>query len=309
MKLDVSAGFGELVTEPWLDRVRSVAGGIRQDIPNGLHATAVHALVREIALSGLDMISLVAGWLWGWPDGSGIHRDERRKPTPGQCFDIVGEVVWAWDEARNSNKGCLLLEVGPEINIDPVYAKNFGHLLECVSAVHQRLKVMGRQDVPIMAGSVSNIDRDDGMKYLRAWLPRLHDRYWVGVHPYRTTRKPDKFKGYASADEMKQDLLSLISGRPFAVTEAGWHDARQTYGGVFGACKSESQFTPDEVARFAIEDIDFWKGAGAERYCWYQIRDGDPQSKDIEAHFGAHLADGTRKPVADALQRSKEGLA
>ena len=272
MKLFVTAGFGQLLTPFWISRARKIAHGVRQEIPSGFYAETIHRIAGEIADSGLDAIFLVNGWLWGNPDGTGVHKDAGRKPTPGHCFDVTGEILWAWERSDNPNKGQLMLEVGPEINIDPVYKRDVEQLLECVHAVASATDV-AKSQVPVIAGSVSNVRPDDGVLHLNMWVRRLKAKYWVGVHPYRTTAQPEHFEGYDSQRDMALELKQILSDRPFAITESGWHDSLQKSGGFL--CKKESRFSREEVADFAQRDAEIWRELGAELYSWYQIRDGD----------------------------------
>ncbi len=306
----VSAGFGEPIGKLWLELARKVSGGVRQDIPNGLHAPAVNRLVEEIAKSGLRAIFLLGGWLWGNPEGTNIRTNREQKPTHAEIAATAGQVLSA---AENFGLRRVTLEVGPEINIDPIYKKELGGLEENCHAVWQAIHTHA-PGTPMIAGSVSNVEKRDGLKHLARWLNyQLPPRWWVGVHPYRTRSRSDEFRGFRSSSEMLVGLGRVLAGRKFAITESGWHDAEQSYRvGPFGLeCvprwlkffRRTSQFAPVEVAAFAQDDISMWRGAGAELFTWYQIRDGNAYDPDTEAHFGAYRRDRTPKPVAAVLAR------
>ncbi len=306
----MSAGFGEPIGRGWLELVKKVVGGVRQDIPGGLHAPAVNRLVEEIAKSGMRAIFLIGGWLWGNPDGTHIHQNRDRKPKYAELAATAGQVLWAAEFYGMGKR--VILEVGPEINIDPVYKQDTGGLEENCQAVWQAIHEHS-PDTPMIAASVSNVEQLDGLKHLRKWLTHAPHRWIAGVHPYRTTSRPEKFAGFLSPDHMLKELYAVLAGRKFAITEMGWHDAEQVYhvGPLGLECvprwlkfvKRTSQFSRAEVATFARQETNFWREAGAELFAWYQIRDGHDDDPNTEAHFGLYHQDRTPKLVADALAR------
>lgn len=311
MRTYVSAGFGEPIGKTWLELARKVASGVRQDIPSGLHAQAVNRLVEEIAKSGMHAIFLIGGWLWGNPDGTYIRMNRAQKPTQAKIAATAGQVLWAAEHYGMGNR--VVLEVGPEIDIDPIYKRDLGGLEENCHAVWQAVQTHSR-GTPMVAASVSNVRKRDGLRHLGKWLKRAPHRWIAGVHPYRTASRPDSFDGFGSPDQMLKELRVVLAGRKFAITEAGWHDAEQVHRvGPFGLeCvprwlkfrRRTSQFSRSEVATFAQWEIDFWREAGAELFAWYQIRDGHANDPDTETHFGVYHQDRTPKLVAGTLARA-----
>lgn len=313
MKTYTVAGFGELIGKGWLELARVVASGVRQEIPNGLHARAVNRLVEEIAQSRMHAVFLVGGWLWGNPDGTHIRQSRELKPAASEVAGVASQVLWAAKHYGMWPR--TILEVGPEINIDPVYKHELRGLEDNCIAVWDVIRD-GSEGVPMIAASVSNVEQGDGLKHLRRWLNRgLPIRWWSGIHPYRTRSRAEEFPSYPSPDAMLLELRRTLGGRKFAITEAGWHDAEVTYKtGPFGSeCvprwlkfgEKTNQFSRADVATFARQDINLWDDAGAELYTWYQIRDGLPDDPDTEAHFGAYNQDKSPKLVAAALEMEK----
>lgn len=299
----VAAGFGEPITKPWLELARKVATGVRQDIPNGLHAKAVNRLVEEVAKSGLNAIFLVGGWQWGDADGLNVHGNKDAHPTPQGVAASTAQVLWAAKHYGMEDR--TIIEVGPELNIDPLYKRDLEPLRDICHAAWGAIWTHA-PGTTMIAASVSNLAKNEGMKSLEKWLRDLPEQWWAGVHPYRTRgpsdEQPDTFSGYDSPESMLSRLKQILDGRPFAITEAGWHDGEQTYkSGPLNLCTKTSQYSRGEVATWARWDIEFWREAGAELYAWYQIRDGREDDPDSEAHFGAYLQDQTPKLVAATL--------
>lgn len=306
MRLMVAAGFGELIGEVWLGHAAKIAHGIRQEIPNGVHAQPVNKLVEELSHSGTAAVLHVAGWLWGDVDGTNIHKDEHRKPSPEATYGIAAQTLWA---VRQYGLEHAYLESGPELNIDPVFKKDLGLLEEHCWAAWEAIQKSDRK-VPLIAASVSNLTRKGGMRSLEKWVARCPKDWWIGIHPYRTRgpleKQPELFEGFGSSGQMLTTLKDVLDGRKFALTEAGWHNGEQKYkGGPLNLCTRVSQYGQAEVATWARWDIGFWREAGAELYTWYQIRDGEPDAPHHDAHFGAYYADGTPKLVAHTLQQEK----
>jgi hypothetical protein len=316
LPLYTSAGFGEVIGTAWLNRIKAVANGVRQEIPNGAHGDAVNRLVREVADSGLKALFLVGGWVWVNPDGSGAHEDKDRKAPVDETVAQARQLMWACGEYGLTTSGRLIVECGPELDIDPEYKRDTTRLAELCHGVSEVVADHNTVTVtPMVAASVSNvtvgrIDR------LAAWLDPLPSSWWAGVHPYRTRgpshEQPAYFPEFDSAEDMRTYLDAALNGKRYAITEAGWHDGMQRYSvGPFGIRKKWSHYTREEIASYAKWDVGFWSnpdyGTLPELYSWFQIRDGAPDAspKDIEAHFGAHLADGTPKPVAHVLSALK----
>lgn len=82
MRLHTCAGFGELITPPWLERVKKVATGVRQEIPNGAHHPDVERLVAEISSRQLEATILINGWMWIDPETGRVWQDKKTKPEP-----------------------------------------------------------------------------------------------------------------------------------------------------------------------------------------------------------------------------------
>lgn len=306
MDICVSAQFGELLPPRILKQIQDLRVGVRGILPNGARHQEVERLVGQIARDiAYPSIFLVAVWDW-FDAATGRHwQDREAKPSPQHVADLtrsflaVVESQGALDQFR--------LDVGTEINIDPVFKKDMGLLREqCEAARAVMREKYGARAPRVIAASVSNIHRDDGMKHLKKWCREIDEDFDISIHPYRTTDPPDVFRGYRDEGEMFRALKDIIGPRRFHVTECGWHDWEQTYHvGPWGSIEKRSQFTPEQVAAFTKDDLERWERLGALSYTIYQIQDGPkggPGWDVYEAHFGLYSAEGDAKPVAKWLK-------
>jgi hypothetical protein len=93
-------------------------------------------------------------------------------------------------------------------------------------------------------------------------------------------------------------LLRVVGGRPWGVSEFGYHTGPQKTGWWFWTRRW--QWTDTQVAAFARADWLRWKAAGAEFACWYQVGDGpvDPY------RYGIRAFDGSWKSVSETFREA-----
>ncbi len=294
MRKFVQLGFGKEAGWSWHEKVLKVAQGARYVIPVGSWASDISQIVDEPHRYGVNEgVFSVCPWdILIHQGGETYHdtiRDKTWRPEPEQ---IAKEAQQLEHEMVRRGMSEWYIEVGPEINIDPVYKKNHGLIADTVEAVYEAVKTF-----PIVGPAVSNLAKD-GRRHLERFTPRLPGNTLMCFHPYRTTSPADKFEGFGTPQELCEYVLAVAGGRGMAITEAGWHDAKQIYHtGCLGLKKRESHFTRQQVAEFCRWDFEFWCAMGVEFYTWYQNRDGAPNDPNTESHFGLYTAAGEMKPV------------
>lgn len=309
MRIYEQVGFGYPVSSVWLERTREIANGVRGVIPIGSHTEQIRTLVRNFTRAGFtEQIWMIAPWdMWGEAGKLSNIRDDkgwrpRHENTAAEARQVAHELELARVAATS------YIEIGPELNIDSFWKKekNWNHYLDTFAACYSAIREAS-ETVKIISGSVSNL-ADDGREFLKKLARDIVQRdVYQSFHPYRTTVPATYFRDFESEDAAARWATTSVFPRPTVITEAGWHNARQTESsGLFGIKKRSVQWSEKESARFTAEDIALWRRHGVEAYTHFQIKDGDPKSTHMEAHFGAFRQDGTQKAVAGVLAALKE---
>ncbi len=285
--LGINAGFGDPIAGefPFFERIGVAA--VRQDLFAHGDTAPIEALVAEFSNRPTRAIFMLAGGKMQVADGS-------NRIEPHVLAARARRVVEA---ARAVGLQQYSLEVGNEPDIaHDGYASRPQDLAEAIRQVHAVVRPLGFEG-DLITGGVSNLN-ERGLKYLQSMLaaPSVPADVVVGFHRYpeagRGSRAPHR--GFESREEEFEALASLTSGRRVACTEFGYHTAEDRMG-VFGnRRRSES-----EVAESVQWDLDFFAQRGVLLAALYQLNDG---ARDVaEERYGIRRADGTLKPVADAL--------
>lgn len=299
MRLFIHLGFGHPVPVDWAKRALRVSHGARHVIPTGSNSSEISRLVGNVQENGFrEGVFSLAPWESMTPDRKvGSYRESKWRPSPEATAQEARQLEFEI-RSRGFDETKFFVEVMPEIDIDPVYKKNLGLVLETVTAVREatRLSVVS----PAVATLASR-----GRKYLEKLVPKLPPGVLVNFHPYRTGGEPNEFEGFDSLEKVAEYILDLVGGRGFGMTEVGWHNAEQIKkSGCFGLKKTRFSFSEAEVADFYRRDVKLFRALGARFYNWFQIRDGLPDDPFHEAHYGAYLANGEEKAVARAMKEA-----
>jgi len=151
-------------------------------------------------------------------------------------------------------------------------------------------------------GSIGNTDKKS-----QEWLHDMLDHvpsglpdYGITTHwyPHRSERL-NPHPGFANRREEQASLMRIVGPRRWAVSEFGFHTARQrTLPWLpWWGCNTY-RWSDRDVAEMVREEFDLLEAWGAEFAVLYQITDGPTDTK--EDRFGIMRDDGTFKPVADA---------
>jgi hypothetical protein len=155
----------------------------------------------------------------------------------------------------------------------------------------------------IYAGSVTNIS-PPALSWLTQMLVGVPGDVGVATHRYSdggtksatTPRRP-----YATRSAEFAALKAAIGSRRWAVTEFGYHTARQSrYGGWLGKWLG-FRLTDQQVVENVRLDLLYYKAAGADFAVAYQWLDG-PNDEPLH-RYGARRLDGTYKPWVEVPRR------
>ncbi len=157
----------------------------------------------------------------------------------------------------------------------------------------------------VWAGVISNLNTR-GVQWLREADPSTWpDGVGVSLHWYPHGSGPAvPHPGFRSRQAEVDALTAIVAGRPWAVTEFGYHTARRrvtrTVWG-FEVPVGYATWTDDEVAAHAAYEWQFWEAQGAVAAFWFQLNDGP--TDHFEHKFGIRRVDGSWKPVAHTFRR------
>jgi len=194
--------------------------------------------------------------------------------APWPLFIVTaGQVGWlprgCWAELRNE----------PDFDTPPA-----SYASECRAALHEA----ARRGMTLWCGSVSNLDQDS-LAWLEQLLRACPEIPRVSVHRYSPDKHQTLWKPHAGFVDRNEELLrafAILQGRPYLVTEIGYHVASGL---------SEA----DQAANLAAE-LGYWEQAGARGVCIYQLNDGaSPQPID---RYGMRRTDGTWRPAMDIFK-------
>lgn len=301
MQIYLNAGFGEKVG---LGLVRSLIergyDGIRQDIPLGAPEGHVSRLLKELDLAGTAAIVIVGGWM-EWRDGRSVQSFKSGQIHTREAIEFVDLVAGKLSELDLRKR--TWLEVGNEPDITDQFSED----PDAFAAYYSMLSTKAVQICPelerrCVVGGVSNLRKKGGFKYLRKLLEdgKVNSNAVVGLHPYRPEAAAwDPFDDWARLNDAVWELRQRLDGRRFTVTEMGWHTAEQRRRKLFGRGDA-FRWTDGDVRNFYLWERDFWLKEGAPTFTWYQLNDGPEDTS--EQRFGIRFADGTWKPVADAVK-------
>jgi hypothetical protein len=287
MDLGINAGFGDpLVGEfPFFERLG--VDVVRQDLFAHGEGAPVEALVAEFSNQPTKALFMLAGGKIQVPDGSNriephvLAARARRVVEAAQAVGLQG----------------YLLEVGNEPDIaHDGYASRPQDFAEAIRQVHAMVRSLGFEG-DIITGGVSNLNQR-GLEYLQSMLSTtvVPRDVVLGFHRYPEAGRGavTPHKGFASRDDEFKALERIRGDRRVACTEFGYHTAEDRVGMFERRRRSDAEVV--DSVRF---DLDFFAPRGVLLAALYQLRDGD---RDVpEERYGIRRADGTLKPVADAL--------
>lgn len=254
--LNVSNG-SEPIGRGLLRELRSLnVGGIRVDCQHRGRSAATR-IVQEIVDEGFPALAIVAGPS-DLPDVESAHLEVGNEP------DLQRETV-------------------------PAYAARVMQVWRAASAY-----------TPVWAGAVSNLNQR-GLSYLRELVLFLPQDVGVTVHRYPhdtwyASGPTVPHAGFPSRESEVAQLRALLRGRPWGVSEFGYHTAARPRG--WGPFRLPSRrWTDAEVRHHVAWEWAFWARQGATFAALYQINDGP--SDTAEHRYGIRTAaGGTWKPVA-----------
>jgi hypothetical protein len=155
----------------------------------------------------------------------------------------------------------------------------------------------------IWAGGVSNLTTRK-VKWLREVVMRLSPEVGVTVHRYPKNGEPPRTAqdGFRTREEEMAAVRSIVGTRPWGCSECGYHTGPQSKGWWFW--RRTWRWTDAQIGVFGLEEMRYWRNAGAAFAVWYQLNDGT--SADPIDRFGIRRLDGGWKPVARTLAATPE---
>lgn len=267
MRYGLQVGFGNLIGGELLEslRVRGVQL-VRSDYQGVRAADQIPALIGEVHNAGLVPLST-------------MRPDQVSWLPPVEAFGPLDVEIW--------NEPDLGTAPSPKLSPDAYAA--------AVRSAHEGLSGPHR----LWCGVISNLDKDSLL-----WLEASIRRGWpedigVSVHRYPPNggRPEQGHKGFSSrADEVAR-LKRIIGGRPWGVSEFGYHLGEQSSG--WWIWKRRWHWTPQQQKEFTAWDFRFWAGQDADFAVNYQINSGG--GTGYLDRFGWRDKDSAWLPVADVL--------
>lgn len=176
------------------------------------------------------------------------------------------------------------------------------------------------QDIPVSACLTNNMGRE-ALKYARACFAHGLRCDAIGLHPYKTTVepwKPARGSGWSSREEewqAWQELAAQYQVKLWA-PEWGYHCGTSNvpvdgWMGKLGR-KRKLTWTEDQQRAFTEYELLDQIERGVEMTGVFQLNDAQDSATNPnhEAHYGMRRADGSWKPVVDAVgyvQRKQRG--
>ena len=147
------------------------------------------------------------------------------------------------------------------------------------------------------------------LRSMLAALPTGLPEFGITFHWYSHGRdRQSPHPGFQTRAEETAGILSIIGDRRWAISEFGFHTAKQRVRAwlPWWFPGNTYRWTDGEVARMVREEFAYWERHDAEFAILYQIADGPHDTK--EERFGILRCDpdgalGEFKPVADAPMR------
>jgi hypothetical protein len=232
----------------------------------------------------------------GW-EAPRLRLDFLEIPEPGRYIDTGAPLVIVWSaEQIASLPTTAMIEVGNEPNIGTdrqMTPAAYSDLCRaCLDAAGERHVYVGAIATNNPKGFQAALD------YLADVIRRLpkEPSYGCTIHRYAMGNSPRvPAPGYASRVAEFLAIRRVVGTRPFAGSETGYQRAPRCSGkGIFHHCK---EWSPEEVAQFAVQEFMLWEVFGADFLCWYQLNDG-PDPTEKEQTFGIRDTAGHWWPVA-----------
>ena len=256
----LQAGFGDPIGAPLLTELR--ARGVqmvRLDMQPVTSPAAFAALIDEALVAGLRPLLII---------------------RPDQA---------AW------------MPVGPALDVEVLNEPDLAGwgAADYAATITDVWRVLGGRH-RLWTGGVSNCTSKT-LVWLLQVLQRLPVDIGASVHRYpkngATPSAPQE--GFKTRTAEMDYLLRVVGGRPWGVSEVGYHTAEQRTGWWFWTRRWH--WTDTQVAAFVASELTWWKHAGAAFCVVYQINDdlGDTNPAD---RFGIRRRDGSWKPVADVFR-------
>lgn len=283
----VNAGFGELIGHQGVAAIRQMGlAGVRQGASPATDPNVLRLLLRELAAAGLKVVWLLGGGRLVAPDGSAWSPRD---------LSAHAETILDLAAAERLPRESLWLEVTNEPDLaHPDYANAPERAAEAAWAVADAVQ----GDVPVIAGSISNLNRR-GLAYLagmqRAGLP---PQVVVGFHRYPHRDGPwVPHPGFHSRSDEWRAFREIVGARRVACTEVGHHTAERTWG-LFGCHRV--RLTDAQAAEHLLWDLGAFSAGRVELVAIYQLNDG-PTNQAID-RYGLRTVDGLLKPQAEAIR-------
>jgi len=152
--------------------------------------------------------------------------------------------------------------------------------------------------IQLWAPCISNLTKT-GFAYLRSVASHLPARYHISIHRYPRGPFPNlAHPGCQSREDEVAQLKAAIGGRPYGVSECGFHTAMQPHYPDWrkNFRRWDIRLTDEQVAAFYRIECAFWHRHGAQFVTLYQLADGPTDTPKDRA--GIRRLDGSWKLCA-----------
>lgn len=301
MLIFLNAGFGDPLS---LDTCRDIKAmgfdGIRTD---ALYCGPHGQEPRLTALTFLDetaMNAREAGLQVQWL----ISRPLETGPVD------IDEAIRRVDYLRESYPWTHSFDVGMEFN----HSKARYQPSTAVELINACVGTAG-SSIPVSACLTNNMGRE-ALEFARQCLVGGLACYAIGLHPYKTTVepwKPARGSGWSSREEEWQRWQELAGSQQVRLwaPEWGYHCGTSNVPvlGVMGklGVKEKLSYTEDQQREFVAYELQDQRERGVEMTGVFQLNDAadSATNPNHEAHYGMRRADGSWKPVVEAIQKGK----
>lgn len=310
MKIFLNAGFGDPLPSGQTEQIRAMGfDGIRTDaLYAGPHGQLPHLVfngtLEETALQAATS-GLGVQWLISRPLETGqidvAEAVERVRWLRGSEFEAAGHLPHSFD-------------VGKEFN----HSKDYRKPAEAVALINACREAA--QGIPVSACLTNNMGRD-ALAFATACFKQGLSCDAIGLHPYKTTVKPwepARGSGWASREEewsAWQELAAKYQVELWA-PEWGYHCGVSNVpaSGLMGKLgrKVKLSWTEDQQREFTEFELFDQIERGVKMSAVFQFNDAadSASNPNHEAHYGMRRADGSEKPVVEAIryvQRKQRG--
>jgi hypothetical protein len=255
--------------------------------------------------------------------GFPVELQLRFHPAAGHESDVAGFVAWVRDvvDRFGSNPGVVGLQVTNEVNFtispdssDGAYAGARDALIQGVIAAKDEARRRGYRQItvgfnwffrtdPSNEDSFWNYLRDHGGDAFRAAVD------WVGLDVYPGTVFPPVESPGGERDGMVAAMSSLrrcwmprvglADSVPIHIEENGWPT---------GPGRSEDHQV--EALRLMVGAVDDFRGTyNVTDYRWFDLRDHNTSSSNVQHHYGLLRDDYSPKPAFDVYRQLIRRLA